>query len=285
MQHHQQEEAVLSSSWKKLKFGSRSTSFPAAVNFQNPLLISTAFKETNDDRKNIIEDGNVRTWAKALHSLAQGTISISSPSKNNAGGLNRKKVDMESIPRSPRRIPVLTMNLVKLHDVFETFCRHLSDATYINAQAACLVLDSAAIAASPKTSEPSSPATNIDSPSSHRSSSHSRSPIASWFIGSHTSESDSSLRSEWEKSCNPLIIFAGLEAIYSACSHIESHVQALTLVRLYKRTIDALRLIREVLCDPFVYSTRNESSPGPNLIASYKEKAATLTLSIEAIMV
>ena len=285
MQHHRQEEASLSSSWKKLKIESRSTSFPAAVNFQNPLHISTTLKETHDGRNIITEDGNVRSWAKALHSLAQSTISISSPSKNNASGLNRKKVDMESIPRSPRRIPVLTMTLVKLHDVFETFCRHLSDATYINAQAACLVLDSAAIAASPITSEPSSPATIIDSPSSHRSSSRSRSPISSWFIGSHTSESESSQRIEWEKSCNPLIIFAGLEAIYSACSHIESHVQALTLVRLYKRTIDDLCLIRQVLCDPFVYSTRNESSPGPNSIASYKEKAATLTLSIEAIMV
>ena len=80
-------------------------------------------------------------------------------------------------------------------------------------------------------------------------------------------------------------MFAGLEAIYSACSHIESHVQAQTLVRLYERTIDDLRLVREILCDPFMYSTNDESTPVPNIISSYTEKAATLMHSIEAIMV
>jgi hypothetical protein len=177
------------------------------------------------------------------------------------------------------------MTLIKLHDVFETFCRHVSDATYKNAQTACFVLDSAAVATSPKNSEPSSPSTIMDSPSSHRSSSPSRSPIASWFIGSYASESDSSQKTEWEKTCSPLIIFAGLEAIYSGCAHIESHVQALTLMGLYKRTFEDLRLVREALCDPFVGSTGIELSPGPNLISVYKEKAATLSLSIEAIMV
>lgn len=280
---YKQDETAQSSSWRKLELENRSTSFPAAVNIQNPLRISASFKDTHDRRKNITEDDSVTSWAKALQSLAQGTRS--SPSRKNKGELNRKAVDMEPFPRSPQRIPVLTMTLIKLHDVFETFCRHLTDATYINAQTACLFLDSAGIATSPKTAESSSPATIVDSPSSHRSSSPSRSPIASWFIGSQTSESDYSQKSEWEKSCNPLIVFAGLEVIYSACSHVESHVQALTLVRLYKRTTDDLRLIRETLCDPFVYSTGSEASPGLNSMSSYKEKAATLSFSIEAIMV
>eukprot|EP00531_Pseudo-nitzschia_arenysensis_P018553 CAMPEP_0116127434 /NCGR_PEP_ID=MMETSP0329-20121206/6838_1 /TAXON_ID=697910 /ORGANISM="Pseudo-nitzschia arenysensis, Strain B593" /LENGTH=593 /DNA_ID=CAMNT_0003621533 /DNA_START=606 /DNA_END=2390 /DNA_ORIENTATION=+ len=137
-------------------------------------------------------------------------------------------------------------------------------------------------------SKPNSPATIIVSPSSNVSSSPprspSRSPIAAWFIGSYNSESDSSQKSEWEKACNPLIIFSGLEAIYYSCSHVESHDKALALVRLYKRTIDDLLVVRKALCDPFVYSTRNDQSPGPTATSTYKEKALTLSLSVEAIM-
>ena len=284
MKQRRQKQAHSPPSWKKLELESRSTSFPA-VHTRNLLLKPIISTESHDDRKFATENRSVKSWAKALHSLAQSTISVSSPSKNSADGMNRKMIDLESIPHYPRRTPVLTMTLIKLHDVFETFCNHLTDATYINAQAACLVLDSTTVAASPKNSEPNSPATIIGSPSSQRSSSPSRSPITSWFIGSYNSESVSSEKQEWEKSCKPLIMFAGLEAIYSACSHIESHVQAQTLVRLYERTIDDLRLVREILCDPFIYSTNDESSPVPSIIASYSEKAVTLTHSIEAIMV
>ena len=174
---------------------------------------------------------------------------------------------------SPRETLALTSTLLKLFDVFELFCRHLTDATFINVQAACLVLESGSIEVSSKTSVPHSPATIAGSP---------RSP-GSWLTGSYKSDTNSD--SEWEKVCDPLIIFAGLEAIYSACLHLQSHDQALTLVRLYEITVDNLRVIRKVLCDPFVSSTEEESLPGANLIPSYREKATALAISLEAIMV
>ena len=283
MHRYKLDKAGKISSWKKLELEGRST--PAAVSVQNPLLISEAFKDPNGRHKYGPEDDSVTSWAKTFHSLAQSTISLSSSSKNSSGGLQRKTVDMESHPRSPLRIPVLTVTLIKLHDVFEIFCHHITDTTSSSAQAACFVLDSAEIASSPKITEPNSPARIIVSPGSHESSSPSRSPLTSWFTGSNISESEYSQKSEWEKVCNPLIMFAGLEAVYSACSHVESHIQALALVRLYKRTTEDLRAIRKDLCDPFVYSTRSEVSPELDTISLYKRKAITLSLSIEAIMV
>ena len=115
----------------------------------------------------------------------------------------------------------------------------------------------------------------MDSPTSP-----SRSPM-SWFKSSYNPQSDI----EWEKASAPLIVFAGLEAIYCSLSHLgSSHVQEF-LVRLYRRTSLQLRLMKEALCDPFVYSTRKEESVSPSTTSSYKTKAVDLSLSIEAIMV
>mmetsp|Transcript_3775 Transcript_3775/g.9898 ORF Transcript_3775/g.9898 Transcript_3775/m.9898 type:complete len:733 (+) Transcript_3775:123-2321(+) len=278
MKNHKHREALLSSYWKKFGVDSESTSSPAVVNTEDSNVATAADKETFNDR-NAIDDKSNESWAETLHCLAQKTVSISSPSSNDAN-----TVDLNSKSYSPRRTPVLTMTLIKLHDVFESFCSHLTDATHINVQAACLVLESGSIDAASKTSGSKSSDTIGDSPSSPRSPSPSRSPITSWFIGSYNSATGYSENSEWEKFSNPLIIFAGLEAIYSACLHLESHNQALTLVRLYRKTIDDLRSIRKVLCDPLVYATEEQSIPGTNLISSHREKATTLTFSLEAIM-
>eukprot|EP00532_Pseudo-nitzschia_australis_P002521 CAMPEP_0168193236 /NCGR_PEP_ID=MMETSP0139_2-20121125/18493_1 /TAXON_ID=44445 /ORGANISM="Pseudo-nitzschia australis, Strain 10249 10 AB" /LENGTH=594 /DNA_ID=CAMNT_0008116567 /DNA_START=81 /DNA_END=1863 /DNA_ORIENTATION=- len=280
MAQRRQKQTLPSASWKKIELESRSTSFPAVVHGRNQLLKLATRKEGHDDYSHATEDGSVKSWVKALHSLAQSTISMPSPAKNNEGGLGSKMIDLESSPRSPQRTPVLIITLIKLHDIFETFCRHLTDATYINVQKACLVLDSTVVTVSPNNSKPSSPAPIIDSPSSQRSSSP-RSPITSWLMGSYAKLFS---KDEWEKFCNPLIIFAGLEAIYSACAHIESHVQAQTLVILYEKSIEDLRFIREVLCDPFINSAGDELSTRPSMISSYQEKARTLADSIEAIM-
>jgi len=198
-------------------------------------------------------------------------MTASSPLQNQGDVFYGKMLGTEAVSQFPQRIPVLTMTLITLNDTVETFCQHLTDATYTNAQAACLVLDSAATKAS---SKPSSPAPK---------SSPSRSPIRRFFT--NTSETSCTQKREWEKACNPLIMFAGLEAIYSACSHLKSPVEALTLVKMYKRNIEDLRHIREVLCDPFVYSATKELLSGSDLVSSYQEKAETLSISIEALMV
>lgn len=191
-------------------------------------------------------------------------------------------VDTESMTYSPRRTPSLTMALLKLHDVFDYFCNHIQDATCKNAQAACLIFDSSIAA-----SNPNSPSIS-GSPSSKRSSSPSRSPtITSWFVGSYNSESGSSQKSEWSTLVNPLIIFAGLEANYSACTHLKSYVQSNNLIRLYERTIIDLKIVQNILCEPFIYSTNEDSLlvPGSNIVSSYIEKATTIAHSIDAIMV
>ncbi len=223
-------------SWRRLDSESRSTSFPAAISVHNP----SARPDTHDRP-------------------------LSSPPRDLAGRLKRKTTDIES-----SRIPVLTITMIKMHDVFEAFCGHLKDATFLNAQAACLALDSAEMKASENISD-----ALMDYPVSP-----SRSPM-SWFKSSYNPQSEI----EWEKASAPLIVFAGLEAIYSSLSHLgSSHVQEF-LVRLYRRTSSQLRLMKEALCDPFVYSTRKEISESPSTTSSYKTKAVALSLSIEAIMV
>lgn len=230
--HHQSN----TTSWRKLEPESRSTSFPAAVSLHNPLASSST-----RDRP------------------------LSSPPRDLTGRLKRKTTDIES-----SRVPVLIVTMIKIHDVFEAFCGCLKDTTFLNAQAACLALDSAETKASENFSE-----TIMDSPTSP-----SRSPM-SWFKSSYNPQSEI----EWEKASAPLIVFAGLEAIYCSLSHLgSSHVQEF-LVRLYRRTSLQLRLMKEALCDPFVYSTRKEESVSPSTMSSYKTKAVDLSLSIEAIMV
>ena len=126
--------------------------------------------------------------------VTENGFSIASPSRKDN---DEKMIDIESMTSSPRRTPTLTMALLKLHDLFDKFCNYTQDATYSNAQAACLVFD--------PSSGPNSP--SCGSPSSQRSSSPSRSPITSWFIGTNNnSESDSSQKSEWEDIISPLII-------------------------------------------------------------------------------
>ena len=129
------------SSWKKLESESKSTSFPAVVNTRNPFLTTTPFKESHDDPTPGTEDGSVKSWAKALRSLAQTTMSSSSPKTINRDGIYRKmaELDLESV-RSPRRRPVLTITLIKLRDVFETICRHLTDRPNIPQRASCVLV-------------------------------------------------------------------------------------------------------------------------------------------------
>lgn len=231
-----------STSWKRLELDSRSISFPDSAAIAH---------HTFGRRKHGQADGS---------SMSQD-LSLSSPSRDLAGRLKRRTSE------SQLRVPVLTKAMIKMHDVFEKFCSHLSN---LDGQSACVLLDSVDIMAP----EPNSP-TKYTSPS--------RSPIASWFSSnSNTSQLNDSQMFEFEKACAPLIFFAGVEAIYYSCSHLQhSQVQpALTLIKAYSKTIDELRHVREILCDPFAYTTTKEVSP-----SSYTTKAATLSVSIEALMV
>lgn len=284
MAQERQNQVSASSSWKRLELENRSTSFPSIVHNGTQLMAPATPKEVYGDCGLSIGDGSVKSWAKTLHSIAQNRISVSSPSKKNRRRVDGKMIDLEATTHSTTRTPVLIMTLIKLHDVFETFCHHLTAATYTNVQKACSILDSTATA-TPKNSEPNSPICMVDSPGSQRSLSPSMSPITSWLIGSYTSESTFSQKSEWETCCNPFITFAGLEAMYSASTHVQSYAQAQKLVLLYEKNIDDLRRIRMVLCDPFINPADSVASTKTKTILSYKEKAAALGESIDGITV
>ena len=240
--YNNQEELTSSTSWKRLELDSRSISFPDSA-----AIVHHSF----DRRKHGQAEGNIMPQ----------DLSLSSPPRDLAGRLKQRTMG------SPLRIPVLTKVMIKMHDVFEEFCSHLSNS---DGQSACVLLDSIDM----MTPEPKSPT---------KSTSPSRSPIASWFTSnSNTSKLHDSQMFEFEKACAPLIFFAGVEAIYDSCSHLQhSQVQpALTLIKAYSKTIDELRHVREILCDPFAYTTTKEVSP-----SSYTTKATTLSVSIEALMV
>jgi len=93
------------------------------------------------------------------------------------------------------------------------------------------------------------------------------------------SSSTAALEGEWEKICNPLILFAGLEGIYAALSHAESDLEH-RLSPLYEKTIGDVALVREVLCDPFLCSEHDQSLPSESVSPS--TSSAILSLHIEA---
>lgn len=172
-------------------------------------------------------------------------------------------------PQRPRlsllRTPVLTLALLKLDEQLLPYCQYLKDPSYENVAAACALLDSAVSTASPHASErlgsPSS-GYHVGSPLASSTGSRSpRSPIA-WLTGSTDSFSPNNngvsasalaLEGEWEKVVVPFFLLAGAEAVYADLGHsVDDRRIARNLIGLYTRIHKDMRLVRQILCDPFV---------------------------------
>jgi hypothetical protein len=221
-------------------------------------------------------------------------------------------------PQRPRlsllRTPVLTLALLKLDEQLLPYCQYLKDASYENVAAACALLDSAVSTASPHASErlgsPSS-GYHVGSPLASSPGSRSpRSPIAAWLTGSTDSFSPSNnglsasalaLEGEWEKVVAPFFLLAGAEAVYADLGHsADDRRIARNLIGLYTRIHKDMRLVRQMLCDPFAVPSEDAQhrqgqqqpqqlqppltppSTTPTL-TMYLERASKVALSLDAL--
>lgn len=181
-----------------------------------------------------------------------------------------------------RRMPILTLALLKLDEKLQPYCRFLEDPTYENVQSACALLDSTVATASPSSSEKGSPAF-VGSP---RGSSP-RSPIRSWLSGSSdsppsVSNSALALEGEWEGFIVPLFLLAGAEAVYASLGHASNPFVAHNLRNLYEHITKDLHLVSETLCDPFLSA---EAGPFTASLAMYMERASSVAASLQALVV
>jgi hypothetical protein len=316
MQQRKSEWDSASPSWKKLE--TRSTSFPHT---RNPLQDVTEMGHRRGSKSRskmaLAKRSNTGPAYSSLSTLQQNTTKATAEGSPPNFLSQRRSRMVKSIVRPT---PVLTVALLKLDEYLPNYCECLKEPTFENAQKAMQVLDTVVIADTPPTgrslsSPKSSPAPNMAGSPGSIKSSPSRSPIASWFIGSsyqtesagpnQTSNGPFStvfLEGEWDTFVNPLNLFAGLEAIYSSLAHASpDRIVALNLFRLYQRAKEDLNRVRETLCDPFLPTSETSLDHTSNLsplnlgtatsatasssakFISYREKASAVGMSLDAI--
>ena len=70
---------------------------------------------------------------------------------------------------------------------------------------------------------------------------------------------------------------------------MKSFVHSNHLIKLFERTRDDLCRVKDIICDPLVYSTNNNSTsmlvPGCSVVSSYMEKARKLAETFNSLMV
>lgn len=298
-------------SWTKLE--TRSTSFPHTRN------------RLQDDTTSWSRIGRrgEKSRTKMMLPERSGSVptysAISTSHRNTAKSAEGSPSDLfpsqqrRTVTAIVRPTPVLTLAMLKLDEYLPNFCECLKEPTFGNAKKAVQLLDTV-IAGSPSgrsfSTPRNSPAPMTGSPGSIKSS-PSRSPIASWFIGSsHQTESGSNqsngpmstmaLEGEWDTFVNPLNLFAGLEAIYASLAHASpDRVVAHNLFRLYQQAKEDLNHLRGILCDPFLPASTAETDDSTSTpldagtkpsaasslatLNSYREKASAVGMSLDAI--
>ena len=224
------------------------------------------------------------------------------------GSPSRRSLSPPRRRRPLRRTPVLTLTLIKLDEQLLQYCQYLKDPSFENVSSACALLDSTVATASPVSSERGSPASYVGSPPLGSSpgspgTRSPRSPLRSWLTGnrdspptpaagnSPVSTSALALEGEWEKIAVPFFILAGAEAVYADLGHvIEDGSVARNLIALYETITNALHLVRQTLCDPFLVSEEAtleqqqlQNQQSGSTFAMYTERASSVAMSLHAL--
>jgi hypothetical protein len=293
-------EQISSPSWKQIRV--RSSSLPRIKIEQAAHQSSWAnsWLPQNERAPSQAQTEPMTTNRRTIH--RHGSMHRSS-NNNSSTLMSPIMTDRALSPQRPRlsllRTPVLTLALLKLDEQLLPYCQYLKDASYENVAAACALLDSAVSTASPHASErlgsPSS-GYHVGSPMASSTGSRSpRSPIAAWLTGSSDSFSPSNnglsasalaLEGEWEKVVVPFFLLAGAEAVYADIGHSADDKRiARNLIGLYTRIHKDLRLVRQMLCDPFALPSedaqhRQGQQPPQQLQPPLTPSTATPTLTM-----
>jgi hypothetical protein len=259
-----------SPSWRTIK--NRSASLPRVRRGSSP----GSNSPSPDRNRRIDDESTIRSW----------WLGNKSPPRMNSEVYVRGSRRSPSPPqrsRPSKSTPVLTLALLKLDELMLEFTKRLSDPSMSNVEVAVALLDGSVATASPNTT----PSKGSPVSGGLSGASPSRSPIRDWFTNNSTN-SDSptktahsalALESEFEKFALPLFLFAGAEAVYGKCGHVQVDV-ATQLASLYQQTANELENVRAILCDPFLLGMEHLA---PTMIM-YKDHASSLTVALESLV-
>ena len=157
--------------------------------------------------------------------------------------------------------PFLTVVLLNITKVLPKYCDSIARATFGNVTKAATVFTM---------HHPSRP------PSSHPSPS---SPLAflQWMKKHHPSSAEG----EWKHFVSPFLLMAAADVLAARLEHLRASND---LVEFYQRIQHDLQQVQEVLCEPFLRRSNDESS-SLSAAHNYAEDAARLTSAIRALTI